>query len=79
MNSLGAGGAESPYLINAANALVFGLSMSLTSVESCGNFVTDDIFWLLVGFLCVFGGPIANRIGMNWTLLLGAAGYPIYS
>lgn len=79
MNSLGAGGAESPYLINAANALVFGLSMSLTSVESWGNFVTDDIFWLLVGFLCVFGGPIANRIGMNWTLLLGAVGYPIYS
>lgn len=28
MNSLGAGGAESPFLINAANALVFGLSMS---------------------------------------------------
>lgn len=27
MNSLGAGGAESPYLINAANALVFALSM----------------------------------------------------
>jgi hypothetical protein len=32
MNSLGAGGAESPYLINAANALVFGLSRSLTAV-----------------------------------------------
>lgn len=29
MNSLGAGGAESPFLINAANALVFGLSMLL--------------------------------------------------
>lgn len=28
MNSLGAGGAQSPYLVNAANALVFGLSMS---------------------------------------------------
>lgn len=27
MNALGAGGAESPFLINAANALVFGLSM----------------------------------------------------
>lgn len=26
MNSLGAGGAETPYLVNAANALVFGLS-----------------------------------------------------
>ncbi|BAE60881.1 unnamed protein product [Aspergillus oryzae RIB40] len=57
MNSLGAGGAQSPFLINAANALVFGL----------------------MGFLCLFGGPIANRIGLNWTLLLGAVGYPIYS
>ncbi|KAI9045294.1 MFS general substrate transporter [Aspergillus affinis] len=57
MSSLGAGGAQSPYLINAANALVFGL----------------------MGFLCLFGGPIANRIGLNWTLLLGAVGYPIYS
>jgi hypothetical protein len=26
MNSLGAGGAQKPFLINAANALVFGLS-----------------------------------------------------
>lgn len=31
MNSLGAGGAESPFLVNAANALVFGLSMLLCS------------------------------------------------
>ncbi|CAG7959668.1 unnamed protein product [Penicillium salamii] len=57
MNSLGAGGAQSPFLINAANALVFGL----------------------MGLLCLFGGPIANRIGLNWTLMLGAVGYPLYS
>ncbi|CAG7934268.1 unnamed protein product [Penicillium olsonii] len=57
MNALGAGGAQSPFLINAANALVFGL----------------------MGFLCLFGGPIANRIGLNWTLMLGAVGYPLYS
>lgn len=57
MNQLGAGGAQEPYLVNAANALVFGL----------------------MGFLCLFGGPIANRIGLDWTLLLGAIGYPIYS
>ncbi|MBE3041343.1 MFS transporter [Candidatus Bathyarchaeota archaeon] len=57
MNSLGAGGAQEPYLVNAANALVFGL----------------------MGFLCLFGGPIANRIGLAWTLLLGAVGYPVYS
>ncbi|KAF2831971.1 MFS general substrate transporter [Ophiobolus disseminans] len=57
MNDLGAGGALDPYLVNAANALVFGL----------------------MGFLCLFGGPIANRIGLSYTLLLGAVGYPIYS
>lgn len=32
MNSLGAGGAEKPFLVNAANALVFGISM-YTSVQ----------------------------------------------
>lgn len=53
----GAGGAQSPYLVNAANALVFGL----------------------MGVLCLIGGPVANRIGLSWTLLLGAVGYPIYS
>ncbi|KAK9802215.1 hypothetical protein SCARD494_00148 [Seiridium cardinale] len=57
MNSLGAGGAQEPYLVNAANALVFAI----------------------MGFLCVFGGPLANRIGLSWTLLLGAIGYPVYS
>ncbi|CAH0054472.1 unnamed protein product, partial [Clonostachys solani] len=57
MSSLGAGGAQSPYLVNAANSLVFGL----------------------MGFLCLFGGPIANRIGLAWTLFLGAIGYPVYS
>lgn len=29
MNSLGAGGAEKPFLVNAANALVFGISMNM--------------------------------------------------
>ncbi|PSN69574.1 MFS general substrate transporter [Corynespora cassiicola Philippines] len=57
MNDLGAGGAQEPFLINAANALVFAL----------------------MGFLCLFGGPIANRIGLANTLLLGAIGYPVYS
>ncbi|KAE8450781.1 hypothetical protein EG329_005694 [Mollisiaceae sp. DMI_Dod_QoI] len=57
MSSLGAGGAETPFLVNAANALVFGL----------------------MGIFCLLGGPIANRIGLGWTLFFGAAGYPIYA
>lgn len=57
LNALGAGGAREPYLVNAANALVFGI----------------------MGFFCFFGAPIANRIGLAWTLVLGAVGYPVYS
>ncbi|KAL1850008.1 hypothetical protein Plec18170_007105 [Paecilomyces lecythidis] len=57
MNSLGAGGEEKPFLVNAANALVFAL----------------------MGFFCILGAPIANRIGLKWTLLLGAVGYPVYA
>ena len=57
MNALGAGGAQKPFLINAANALVFGI----------------------MGVLCLVGGPLANRVGLSRTLLLGAVGYPIYS
>jgi hypothetical protein len=57
MNDLGAGGALDPFLVNAANALVFGI----------------------MGILCLFGAPIANRIGLPNTLLLGAVGYPVYS
>ena len=33
MNSLGAGGAREPYLVNAANALVFSGWMSLVKVR----------------------------------------------
>jgi hypothetical protein len=40
MNSLGAGGAQSPFLINAANALVFGLSMLS---RDCFKFYTDGL------------------------------------
>lgn len=79
MNALGAGGAEKPYLINAANALVFGLSKKFlfpVHCQSCPSWLTN-IF--SVGFLCLFGAPFANRIGLNWTLLLGGIGYPIYS
>ncbi|TGJ80376.1 hypothetical protein E0Z10_g8395 [Xylaria hypoxylon] len=57
MNQLGAGGAQRPYLVNAANALVFGI----------------------LGFTCIFGAPLANKIGLSWTLFFGAVGYPIYS
>ncbi|ESK90781.1 duf895 domain membrane protein [Moniliophthora roreri MCA 2997] len=57
MNALGAGGAREPYLVNAANALVFGL----------------------MGVFCLLGATVANYVGLAWTLVLGAVGYPIYS
>lgn len=32
-----------------------------------------------MGIFCLLGGPIANRIGLKYTLTLGAVGYPVYS
>lgn len=32
-----------------------------------------------MGIFCVLGGPISNRIGLKYTLTLGAVGYPVYS
>ena len=34
MSSLGAGGEETPFLVNAANALVFGLSKSYRLLQN---------------------------------------------
>lgn len=57
MNSLGGGGEESPWLVDAANALTFCL-MVLT---------------------CALSGVFVKKIGIRWTLILGAAGYCPYA
>lgn len=51
----------------------------MLSVELCSRCTQNSFLSCLVGFMCLFGAPIANRIGLDWTLLLGAIGYPIYS
>ncbi|GAA6062493.1 hypothetical protein JCM10212_001866 [Sporobolomyces blumeae] len=77
MNSLGAGGQATPYLVNASNALTFGL-MVVTA------FLTSTITkYIGVRWTLFFGGagyaPYAaglycnNRFGNEWFLLLGAA------
>lgn len=77
MNSLGGGGAQEPYLVNAAIALTFCLM-----VVSCffGSAVVRliGIKWALV-FGAVGFAPYAaglythNRYGIEWLTLLGAA------
>ncbi|KAH8170328.1 major facilitator superfamily protein [Sarocladium implicatum] len=77
MNSLGAGGAASPKLINAANALTFCLM-----VLSC-FFGTVLVRYIGIKGTLVFGtlgyAPYAaglytnNRFGTEWLVLVGAA------
>lgn len=50
MSSLGAGGAESPFLVNAANALVFCLSM----------------FIIMFHLLYTVTGTFANESSFKW-------------
>ena len=77
MNSLGGGGEEKPYLVNAANALTFGLM-----VVSCffGSVVVRfiGIKWTLIvgtmGYAPYAAGLYANnRFGDEWLVILGAA------
>ena len=77
MNSLGAGGEEKPYLVNAANALTFTLM-----VVSC-SFSSVIVRYIGIKWALIFGtlgyAPFAaglytnNRYGNQWLVLLGAA------
>ncbi|KAJ5175985.1 uncharacterized protein N7482_001862 [Penicillium canariense] len=77
MNSLGGGGEEKPYLVNAANALTFGLmvvSCFLSSVIV--RFI--GIKWTLIvgtmGYAPYAAGLYTNnRFGDEWLVILGAA------
>lgn len=77
MNSLGGGGQQSPWLVNAANALTFCL-MVLTCALS-GIFVKYlGIKWTLIlgaaGYCPYAAGLYCNnRFGTGWFVLLGAA------
>ena len=77
MNSLGAGGSQSPELVNAANALTFCLM-----VVSC-YFSSALVRYIGIKGALIFGtlgyAPYAaglytnNRFGTEWLVLLGAA------
>lgn len=77
MNSLGAGGEEKPYLVNAANALTFCLM-----VVSC-FFSPVLVKYVGIKWALIFGtmgyAPFAaglytnNRFGNEWFVLFGAA------
>ncbi|KAH7130176.1 major facilitator superfamily domain-containing protein [Dendryphion nanum] len=77
MNSLGAGGAQSPRLVNAANSLTFCLM-----VVSC-YFSSVIVKYIGIKGALIFGtvgyAPFAaglytnNRFGNEWLVLLGAA------
>lgn len=77
MNSLGAGGAEKPYLVNAANALTFCL-MVVTCFFGSAVVRLVGIKWTLVigtmGYAPYAAGLYTNnRFGTEWFVLLGAA------
>ncbi|KAI0752012.1 DUF895 domain membrane protein [Fomes fomentarius] len=77
MNSLGAGGTQKPYLVNAANALTFCL-MVLTCIFSSIVVRAIGIKWTLIagtlGYVPYAAGLYTNdRFGTEWFVLLGAA------
>ncbi|KAL1622722.1 hypothetical protein SLS54_004741 [Diplodia seriata] len=77
MNSLGAGGAQKPYLVNTANALTFCL-MVVTCIFSSVVVRRIGIKWTLIagtlGYAPYAAGLYTNnRFGTEWFVLFGAA------
>lgn len=77
MNSLGAGGAEKPFLVNGANALTFCL-MVFSCFFSGVVVKAIGIKWTLivgtVGYAPYAAGLYTNnRFGTEWSVLFGAA------
>ncbi|CED85344.1 Uncharacterized conserved protein [Phaffia rhodozyma] len=76
MSATGAGGAQSPYLVNAANALVFGLMVFFCSMgTSLSNKI--GLKWSLaigcIGYAPYAAGLYVNKIhGTVWLVLFGA-------
>ncbi|KAI5859408.1 MFS general substrate transporter [Durotheca rogersii] len=77
MNSLGAGGSQSPYLVNTGNALTFCLmvvSCWLTSgiVKYIG--IKGALFVGTIGYAPYSAGLyLNNRYGVQWLVIVGAA------
>ncbi|KAJ5172716.1 hypothetical protein N7492_005309 [Penicillium capsulatum] len=77
MNSLGGGGEEEPYLVNAANALTFGLMVVSCFLSSIVVRFIGIKWTLIVGTMgyapYAAGLYVNNRFGDEWLVLLGAA------
>ncbi|KAF2756385.1 hypothetical protein EJ05DRAFT_532400 [Pseudovirgaria hyperparasitica] len=77
MNSLGAGGAQRPYLVNTANALTFCLMVVSCYFSSAIVHYIGIKNSLVVGTLgyapYAAGLYVNNRYGNEWLVLLGAA------
>lgn len=77
MNSLGGGGEEEPYLVNAANALTFGLMVVSCFLSSVVVRFIGIKWTLIVGTMgyapYAAGLYVNNRFGKEWLVLLGAA------
>ncbi|KAF3386833.1 UNC93-like protein 2 [Penicillium rolfsii] len=39
--------------------------------------ITNAITYAMLAIFCFFGGPIVNKIGVKWALVIGAATFPI--
>ncbi|TQV97838.1 DUF895 domain membrane protein [Cordyceps javanica] len=77
MNSLGAGGAQKPYLVNTANALTFSLMvvsclLSSALVRLIG--IKGALIFGTLGYAPYAAGLYTNnRFGTEWLVILGAA------
>jgi hypothetical protein len=90
-SATGAGGAQSPYLVNAGNALVYvfgsfqstrakiSLSKFVGVLKACAHRATSFYSFGLMVFFCLIGTTVTNKIGFKYALAIGTIGYVPYA
>jgi hypothetical protein len=76
MNSLGAGGAQSPWLVNGANALTFGLMVitaTLTPVLIRFLGVKWSLFFGAAGYAPYAAALYCNIVSLAWIVIMRLA------
>jgi hypothetical protein len=74
---LGGGGLATPQVSNITNAITYAMLATCMFIARSGLLAWSPLIRQWHHLVCFFGGPIVNKIGVKWALVIGAATFPI--
>ncbi|KAJ5090677.1 hypothetical protein N7532_009361 [Penicillium argentinense] len=74
---LGGGGLATPQVSNISNAILYALLATGMFKFSYNTLLNDQYSNKYIFPVCFLGGPLVNKIGVKWALVLGSMSFPI--